>query len=153
MEKKAGKKDSHETTKKTAEKAHSEPKAHKPAADKKEAHAEAKPAKKAPHKAAASEAKTEMPAKRCKIASCKREYRAKGYCKTHYRQWRHGAYGRARFKTCKDYGCTKQMALNRHGFCEEHFQNYYVKGMEQSKIAVEKPAAAKPEAKPAEKVA
>ena len=83
-----------------------------------------------------------LPGQSCKMASCKREYRAKGYCATHYRMWRQGKFGRARFKTCKDFGCVRPMGMNRHGFCEEHFTNYYVKGMEQSKIpTVEKPAA------------
>jgi hypothetical protein len=85
----------------------------------------------------------------CKIASCKRGYKAKGYCKFHYKEWRHGKFGVARYKPCKDMNCFKPMALNRHGFCEEHFQNYYVKGVEQAKA----PAPAKPTEKPAEKEA
>jgi hypothetical protein len=115
----------------------------------KSAAAKAKAPKKKTVRAAAEGA---APAKRCQIGSCKREYRAKGYCATHYREWRHGKFGRARFKTCKDFGCAKPMARNRHGFCEEHFQNYYVKGMEQTKIPAAAPAAA-PAAKAEEKVA
>ena len=76
-----------------------------------EAHAEgaeAKPKK----KAHAAEAKTkDKPAeKHCQIKSCKREYRAKGYCRVHYKKWRHGEYGVARYKTCKDMDCRKSMA-------------------------------------------
>ena len=84
----------------------------------------AKAKKAAPRKAAAASGKS------CKVKGCKRHYRAKGYCKSHYRQWRHGKFAKARFKRCHDYGCTKPMAMNRHGYCEEHFVNFYVKGME-----------------------
>src|SRR5688572_19591583 len=38
----------------------------------------------------------------CKMKSCKRGYKAKGYCKTHYREWRHGKFGQARYKECAD---------------------------------------------------
>jgi hypothetical protein len=34
------------------------------------------------------------------------------------------------------------MAQSRHGFCEEHYQNFYVKGMEQTHAPA---APAKPE--------
>jgi hypothetical protein len=78
-------------------------------------------------------------ARKCKMKGCKRSYKAKGYCKTHYRKWRHGEYGHARYKTCKDMGCMKPMAKNRHGYCEDHFQNYYVKGMEVAKVPVAAP--------------
>jgi hypothetical protein len=98
---------------------------------------------KAPQKEMHLEATAAAPARQCAIASCKRTYRAKGYCATHYRQWRQGAYGLARYKTCKDMGCLKPQTMNRHGYCEDHFQNYYVKGMEVAKVA--------PEAKPAPK--
>lgn len=94
----------------------------------------------------AKAAKTDKPVsnrhagKTCQMKDCKREYRAKGYCRFHYRQWRQGKFGRARYKTCSDRGCRAPMVINRHGLCEEHHQNYYVKGMEQAK-APEKPAA------------
>lgn len=98
--------------------------------------------------AKAATAKTETTAKViecCKIKGCKREYRAKGYCTAHYRKWRQGEYGVARYKTCHSSECRKPMGLNRHGFCEEHFQKYYVKG--------EATPVAAPAAKPAEKAA
>lgn len=83
----------------------------------------------------------------CKIASCKREYRAKGYCNAHYKKWRQGDFGLARYKTCGDFDCRKPMVVNRHGYCEDHYQNYYVKGMEVTKAApVEKKPAEKKEA-------
>jgi len=85
--------------------------------------------------------------KSCQIASCKREYRAKGYCTAHYRKWRQGSFGVARYKTCGAMDCRKPMGVNRHGYCEEHYQNYYVKGMEVAKAApAEKPATEKKEA-------
>ena len=87
--------------------------------------------------AVAAATKTE---RSCQVKACKRAYRAKGYCNTHYKKWRRGEYGKARFKTCKDFECFKPMSLNRHGYCEEHFQNYYVKGMQVHKA----PAAAAP---------
>ena len=98
--------------------------------------------------AAATRKKSAFASKPCKVGGCKREYRAKGYCASHYRQWRHGKFGKARYTSCSDYGCTKPMADNRMGYCEEHYQNYYVKGME-------KTHAPAPAAKPAaeEKVA
>ena len=39
------------------------------------------------------------------------------------------------------------MSMNRHGYCEDHFQNYYVKGLAVTKAApIEKPAPVKKEA-------
>ncbi len=112
-------------------------------------------AKKAPRKAkvaaaAGSEAKatrkakpkSRMGGKSCQVGGCKRSYKAKGYCKAHYRQWRHGKFAKARYKHCHDYGCNKPMATNRHGFCEQHFQDFYVKGMEQHHAPVAAPKAA-----------
>lgn len=75
--------------------------------------------------------------KSCTIEKCNRSYRAKGYCQFHYKKWRHGEYGLARYKRCKDHGCTHPMVLNRHGYCEDHYQNYYIKGMAQA-VAPEK---------------
>lgn len=75
----------------------------------------------------------------CKVGGCKRAYRAKGYCKPHYRKWRHGAFGKKRYKTCSALNCFRAMVVNRHGYCEEHFQQYYIKG--------DKPAAAPAPAK------
>ena len=74
----------------------------------------------------------------CKVKSCKREYRAKGYCTAHYKKWRQGEFGVARYKTCKETDCRKPMTLNRHGYCEDHYQKFYVKG---EKTAVVAPAA------------
>ena len=75
----------------------------------------------------------------CRIAKCKRTYRAKGYCVHHYALWRHNEYGNGRYKQCGDTSCPKPMMKNGHGYCEEHFTNYYVKGQAVAKAA---PAAA-----------
>jgi hypothetical protein len=98
--------------------------------------------KKAPAKKKKIQAKSAGDAKSCKIDKCKREYKAKGYCKAHYKKWRQGEYGLARYKSCKELNCFKPMALNRHGMCEAHFQDFYVKGLAHAKA----PAAAKPDA-------
>lgn len=101
---------------------------------------EIKPAKKVAAAPKSSE-------KSCQVSSCKREYRAKGYCNAHYRKWRQGAFGLARYKTCGSMDCRKPMVRNRHGYCEDHYQNYYVKGMQVAKAApAEKPAVEKKEA-------
>lgn len=78
----------------------------------------------------------------CKIKGCKRSYKAKGYCQPHYREWRNGKFGKARFDACGEFNCFRPMATNRHGMCEEHYVERYVKG-----IAAAKPAAPKKEEK------
>ena len=82
--------------------------------------------------------------KHCQIKSCKREYRAKGYCRAHYKMWRQGKYGHRRFTACHDQGCFKPMGRTRHGYCEEHYQSYYIKGVAHAKPEAEKPAAKAP---------
>ena len=120
-----------------------EAKTETPKATKAASAAGAKGAKKVKKAAPAPEPMGTKP-KRCRIKSCKKEYRAKGYCQSHYKKWRRGEYGLARYKICKDGDCRQPMAMNRHGYCEEHFQNYYVKGIEVQKVA----APAKPDVKP-----
>lgn len=100
----------------------------------KEAKLEAKATKKTKKVEAASD-KVPTITKACKIQSCKRRYKAKGYCVSHYREWRHGKFGKVRFKQCADINCSKPMAKNRHGYCEEHFQSFYVKGNAVTKAA------------------
>ena len=93
-------------------------------------------------------------AETCKVKSCKRTYRAKGYCVAHYRKWRHGAFGIARYKTCSSTDCRKPMVVNRHGFCEEHFQKFYVKGESASVATTQEKSTATPQsAKAADKTA
>ena len=45
--------------------------------------------------------------KKCKMEGCKRPYRAKAYCNVHYRQWRHGALPKGRYKICTKEGCPR----------------------------------------------
>lgn len=82
--------------------------------------------------------------KACCMNACKREYKAKGYCRAHYRQWRHGKFSHSRYKICVDSACKKAMVNNCHGFCEQHYQNYYIKGIEQVKVPAPENLAAKP---------
>ena len=76
----------------------------------------------------------------CEVKNCKREYRAKGYCNSHYKKWRQGEYGHRRYTSCGASSCNKPQHMNRHGYCEEHYQSYYVKGQAIAKeVAAEAP--------------
>ena len=57
---------------------------------------------------------------KCSIEGCKRPYRAKGYCVTHYKLWRRGEVEghKARYKTCSKEGCKKP--AGQYGVCDEH---------------------------------
>jgi len=80
---------------------------------------------------------------KCEVKGCKREYRAKGYCGTHYKKWRQGEYGHRRYTACSSTTCNKPQNKNRHGYCEEHYQSYFVKGVAVAKEeAPAKPAKA-----------
>ncbi len=59
-------------------------------------------------------------AKKCGKEGCKRPYRAKGYCVTHYKLWRRGELEghKARYKLCSKEACKK--AAGRYGLCDEH---------------------------------
>jgi hypothetical protein len=99
--------------------------------------------KAAPKKAAAkkTEAKAEAkPGPKCSIEGCKRPYRAKSFCVTHYKLWRRGELEghKPRYKTCSKEGCRKP--VTKHGLCEEHGRAGAEAGGE---------AAAAPEAAPA----
>ena len=61
----------------------------------------------------------------CKIEGCKRPFRAKGYCRTHYRKWRRGEYGHNRYKTCTAENCRKPRF--QKSYCEEHFNGLFLK--------------------------
>ena len=63
---------------------------------------------------------TTMDAKKCSKEGCKRPYRAKGYCVTHYKLWRRGELEghKARYKLCSKEGCKKP--AGRYGVCDEH---------------------------------
>lgn len=62
---------------------------------------------------------------KCKIEKCTRQYRAKGYCEAHYKKWRSGEYGLARYKICKSEGCRKP--LLKKGYCEAHYEAWSAK--------------------------
>jgi hypothetical protein len=57
--------------------------------------------------------------KDCQVKGCKGEYRAKGYCDTHYRMWKTGAFGKSRYEACSKEGCNKEMS--KEGLCATHF--------------------------------
>ncbi|MBI4124301.1 MAG: hypothetical protein HY466_00025 [Deltaproteobacteria bacterium] len=66
--------------------------------------------------------------KNCKVEGCKRPYRAKGYCNTHFKKWRAGEMPKkARYKTCSGENCRKP--LFRFGLCETHYAGL-LKGQE-----------------------
>ena len=58
--------------------------------------------------------------RKCSVENCKRPYRAKGYCVSHYQAWRRGEMEghRARYKTCTKEGCRKPRATG--SLCAEH---------------------------------
>ena len=56
----------------------------------------------------------------CSITGCKRPYRAKGLCVTHYKTWRRGeleGYA-SRYKICTKEACRKPRAQG--SLCAEH---------------------------------
>ncbi len=59
--------------------------------------------------------------KKCKIAGCKRPYRAKGYCTVHYNKWRKGELEskKGRYKICGEENCKKPSY--KKGMCEQHY--------------------------------
>ncbi len=67
-----------------------------------------------------SEATATEATKKCSVESCKRPYRAKGYCVTHYKLWRRGELEghKARYKICSKEACKKP--AGRWGLCDEH---------------------------------
>ncbi len=56
----------------------------------------------------------------CSVAACKRPYRAKGYCVTHYKLWRRGEVEghKGRYKICSKEACRKPAGA--FGLCSEH---------------------------------
>jgi hypothetical protein len=54
----------------------------------------------------------------CKADSCQKEVVGRGYCRSHYQQWKRGKLPKPRYKTCVEEGCKKrQVAAAR---CEAH---------------------------------
>ena len=58
--------------------------------------------------------------KACSVKDCKRPYRAKGLCVTHYKLWRRNELDghKGRYKICTKEGCRKPREFA--GFCAEH---------------------------------
>jgi len=77
----------------------------------------------------------------CQVKGCKNEYRAKGYCDEHYREWKSGAFGKARYESCAKEGCSKPMV--KEGLCETHWKEKRKPG---EGAAAAAPAAAAPAA-------
>jgi hypothetical protein len=68
----------------------------------------------------AAEKTTTTDERKCSKEGCKRPYRAKGYCVTHYKLWRRGEVEghKGRYKLCSKEACKK--AAGRYGLCDEH---------------------------------
>jgi hypothetical protein len=82
--------------------------------------------------AAQKKARVASMGKACSVSGCKRPYRAKGYCVTHYSLWRRaeGDLKKQRYKTCSKEECKKPM--HRWGLCEEHYKAAAKKGEAQA---------------------
>src|SRR5262245_32991093 len=76
----------------------------------------------------------------CQVKGCKNEYRAKGYCNEHYRVWRSGAWGKARYEACSKEACNKPMS--KEGLCEAHWSEKRGKQAPAAAAAPAAPAAA-----------
>ena len=81
---------------------------------------------------------------KCRVEGCKRPYRAKGYCNSHYKKWRQGELPHRRYKTCCAAECHKPIA--EKGLCAEHYKTKFGKG---EGAVVETPAAPVENAAPA----
>ena len=68
----------------------------------------------------ATETKTAPAAGKCTIEGCKRPYRAKGLCISHYKTWRRNELEghKGRYKICTKEACRKPRAFA--GLCAEH---------------------------------
>ncbi len=74
-------------------------------------------------------------AQACSIKDCKRPYRAKGLCVTHYKLWRRGELEghKGRYKTCSKEGCRKPREFG--GLCAEHAGKGAAEGAEAAPAA------------------
>ncbi|MGH7934365.1 MAG: hypothetical protein ACREQN_14560 [Candidatus Binataceae bacterium] len=55
----------------------------------------------------------------CKVNDCNHEVIAKGYCRRHYRLWRHGQMPKPRYKICTTEKCRKPRF--RGSLCQQHY--------------------------------
>ncbi len=80
--------------------------------------------------------------KTCKVAGCKRAYRAKGFCFFHYKKWRRGELEATprRWKACSKPECKKKVV--EHGLCQEHFEAWKKSRKKNAAAAAAAPAAA-----------
>ncbi|MFO8055876.1 MAG: vegetative protein [bacterium] len=61
----------------------------------------------------------------CKIEGCGRPVRAKGYCDRHYKKWKKGAYGKTRYKPCREEDCTARRY--QKAYCKDHYYSVFLK--------------------------
>jgi hypothetical protein len=66
----------------------------------------------------------------CKAEGCEKDVHGKGYCERHYRAWRRGKMGKARYTPCHTDGCTKPAV--RRSLCPVHFESTHGKGAAQA---------------------
>lgn len=102
----------------------------KAAVEKKTAAKAAKKTTKAAKKTVKVDAKHPRHRGSCKVQNCKRTYRAKGYCGVHYKKWKRGEFGKARYRHCQANDCFKPMGQSRFGLCEDHYQKQYIQKIE-----------------------
>lgn len=80
----------------------------------------------------------------CKVENCNQPVKARGYCRKHYRKWRHGEFGGTRYKTCTAEGCLKPRFAK--GYCEDHYKSLFLrKAVEKEAPAEGESPAAAPE--------
>jgi hypothetical protein len=74
----------------------------------------------------------------CKAEGCDKDVRGKGYCERHYRAWRRGKMGKARYTSCNAEGCRKPGT--RRSLCPEHFLSTFGKAKPAEGASGEAPA-------------
>ncbi len=78
-------------------------------------------------------------AEACSVEGCKRPYRAKGYCVTHFKKWRRGELPKkAHYKICGEADCHKPTL--KFGMCQTHFDAWTA--ARKGEVAAAAPAAA-----------
>lgn len=64
----------------------------------------------------------------CNVKGCTKPHRAKGWCSTHYSQWKRGTLGNTRLyvkggRRCKIHGCDRP--FKALGLCKYHWTQWY----------------------------
>ena len=66
--------------------------------------------------------------KKCKVEGCNRDHAAKGYCKSHYRQWKQWGFTKEIRETITGRsGCKVNECKRKHwakGYCRKHYDQY-----------------------------